>query len=125
MRELKVGCHIFVREKPSWYTIAEDGAPRHDGFDDEFLEMQKKFDDGQKHKQEATSHEAPPDNSYDEEAELLQARLAQDAKQAEQDNGDADSVVEESDEEIIALRQRYGSGQARASIPVYENVDSD
>ena len=30
----QVGCHIWIRQKPSWYTIPEDGVERHQEFDD-------------------------------------------------------------------------------------------
>ena len=39
----RVGCHIWTSEKPSWYQIADDGVVRHDKFDPEFLEVQKKY----------------------------------------------------------------------------------
>ena len=32
----RIGTHIFVASKPSWYQIADDGAPRWDTFDDDF-----------------------------------------------------------------------------------------
>lgn len=33
---MKVGCHIWTRHVPSWHTIAEDGVPRYDEFDEDF-----------------------------------------------------------------------------------------
>lgn len=35
----KVGIHMFIRSKPAWYAIAEDGVPRYSEFDEEFLEV--------------------------------------------------------------------------------------
>lgn len=35
----KVGCHIFVKSKPAWHQIADDGVPRYDEFDEEFTTM--------------------------------------------------------------------------------------
>jgi hypothetical protein len=40
----KVGMHIWVRSKPAWYTIPEDGVPRFAEFDPEFLDVQGKFE---------------------------------------------------------------------------------
>lgn len=39
----KVGVHIFVKEKPVWYDIPEDGLPKWDGFDDEFNEKMRAY----------------------------------------------------------------------------------
>ena len=33
--------HIFLKEKAPWFTLPDDGLPRHDGFDAPF---QKKLD---------------------------------------------------------------------------------
>jgi len=33
----KVGCHLFVRSKPAWYQMSEDGVARYEEFDGEFL----------------------------------------------------------------------------------------
>lgn len=33
----KVGIHIFVKSKPAWYNIPDDGVPRIEEFDKEFL----------------------------------------------------------------------------------------
>lgn len=35
----QVGCHIFVASKPAWYQIAEDGAPRWNDWDPEFVAL--------------------------------------------------------------------------------------
>lgn len=35
----KVGVHIFVKSKPIWYDIPQDGLPRWDEFDEEFNEQ--------------------------------------------------------------------------------------
>lgn len=32
----KVGCHIWCRHLPSWHTIADDGVPRYEEFDEDF-----------------------------------------------------------------------------------------
>ena len=34
-------CHIFVKDKPAWYQIPDDGKPRHDRFDND-----GKYEDG-------------------------------------------------------------------------------
>lgn len=39
----KVGLHLFVKSKPVWYTIPDDGVPRAEEFDQEFLEVLKKY----------------------------------------------------------------------------------
>lgn len=33
---LKVGCHIWTKHVPAWYSIPDDGIPRYREFDDEF-----------------------------------------------------------------------------------------
>lgn len=33
---LKVGCHIWCRQAPKWYTIPDDGIERHEEFDEDF-----------------------------------------------------------------------------------------
>lgn len=38
-----VGCHLFVRSKPAWYNIPEDGVARWRGFDSEFAELLKNW----------------------------------------------------------------------------------
>lgn len=32
--KLRVGYHIFCKQAPDWYTIADDGVEKHDGFDE-------------------------------------------------------------------------------------------
>lgn len=39
----KVGMHIFVKSKPPWYTIPEDGVPRYKEFDEEFMNALKLY----------------------------------------------------------------------------------
>jgi len=39
----KVCMHIFVRSKPTWYNIPEDGIPRYDEFDEEFWDVLKRY----------------------------------------------------------------------------------
>ncbi|KAF2160225.1 hypothetical protein M409DRAFT_70579 [Zasmidium cellare ATCC 36951] len=34
----EVGIHIFVKSRPAWHRIAEDGVPRYEEFDEEFEE---------------------------------------------------------------------------------------
>lgn len=39
----KVGLHLFVRSKPVWYSIPDDGIPRAEEFDDDFYKVLKKY----------------------------------------------------------------------------------
>ena len=39
----KMACHLFVSEKPSWYTIPDDGVRRWERFDDEFQDVMKRW----------------------------------------------------------------------------------
>ncbi|KAF2092963.1 hypothetical protein NA57DRAFT_62064 [Rhizodiscina lignyota] len=39
----KVGMHIFVKSKPAWYSIPDDGLPRYEEFDEEFLGVLKRY----------------------------------------------------------------------------------
>ncbi len=38
-----VGMHIFVKSRPLWYQIPEDGVPRFDEFDPVFLDAVKRY----------------------------------------------------------------------------------
>ncbi|EME79328.1 uncharacterized protein MYCFIDRAFT_7410, partial [Pseudocercospora fijiensis CIRAD86] len=44
MKILKAGDHIFVADKPAWYTIPEDGVERYDGFDQSFSDRQRRYE---------------------------------------------------------------------------------
>lgn len=37
-------CHIFVRSKPVWYTIPDDGVPKWEEFDDEFKQTLHRYE---------------------------------------------------------------------------------
>ena len=53
----KVCTHIFVRSKPTWYNIPEDGVPRYEEFDEDFLNVLK-IHETQVHR-DGTTHEPP------------------------------------------------------------------
>jgi hypothetical protein len=44
----KVGCHLFVSRKPSWYTIPEDGVARWEEFDEEFDRVRREWEEERK-----------------------------------------------------------------------------
>ncbi|KXT07582.1 hypothetical protein AC578_10219 [Pseudocercospora eumusae] len=98
MKSFKAGDHIFVADKPAWYTIPEDGVKRYDGFDQCFLDRQKRYEEGQKREQSKVSSEAPYDNEYREE----EYKVLADFTMARDD----DKTFEESDSEIEALRRQ-------------------
>lgn len=117
MKSLKAGDHIFVADKPAWYTIPEDGVERYDGFDQSFLDRQRRYEEGQKHEQSKVSSQAPYDNEYHEEEHKVLAdfTIAR----------DQEGRFEESDSEIEALRRQYGGTQRLTPGLTLDEMDSD
>lgn len=40
---MKVGCHIWIKHVPSWYSIPDDGIERYKEFDDDFHSKLDKY----------------------------------------------------------------------------------
>lgn len=117
MKTLKPGDHIFLKDKPEWYRIPEDNAPRYEGFDQSFLDRQTRWDEEQKYKRSQVSEVEPPDNEFHEENEEI--RFHDDTiHEAET------SANEESDEEIQRIRRQYGGTQRQVSVAI-DDFDSD
>lgn len=121
--------HIWVGDKAGWYEMPQDGVRRWEGFDDEFKEVLRGFEAGERREGYEVREEREVDiesfkgEEEREDDEIVIRRAEEKDREGEGEDGG------ESDEELRELRRRYGggsSGSKRQEVEVDEYMyDSD